>query len=448
MTAAIQSKTRRRSKKDRNPVISSIGPRGCKVTVYDRDRSGMAYVRYAYAGQRHRRALDIYLRNADGQNNPKAHQAINAEQKRILDCILSGKDPFEAGTTTSGSETAWTLDRAFSEFLGPDGPATDLTEQHRRRYLQTQKELLAMFGPGKLATELRHAELQAYANRRRNAIAAGGKTTGARQAEIEVRCVLKVLKWLAYGHGVEGIRVTAHPELLETLQAVQTPKRPRYSDSEAATLARFLNRADPRFTLLLAVQDGQRAGQLLRSRRSELLRERDPELQRDILVLQVPGKRNKDPKEYVLSPAAAAAMTRALSDGHLRDLEKRYADSGADYFLFPGHLDRLPPDGVVPPRDLPPMSREFARDMLLELERIAGVKHVAGRCFHGFRRRIVDVVAENNGTLDEIKAAGNWDTGQMPSDVYRDRHQRLHRVRAAQKMSGRTVADFAASQRG
>ncbi len=62
--------------------------------------------------------------------------------------------------------------------------------------------------------------------------------------------------------------------------------------------------------------------------------------------------------------------------------------------------------------------------MFLDFELAAGVRHVHGRGFHGFRRRAVDVMVKHGATPSQIQAAGNWSSVQIPYEValprYRD----------------------------
>ena len=67
----------------------------------------------------------------------------------------------------------------------------------------------------------------------------------------------------------------------------------------------------------------------------------------------------------------------------------------------------------------------------VELEVLAGVRHVDQRAFHGFRRRAVDILVKSGATRAQIQAAGNWASIQIPMDLYREGVTDLDRREAA-----------------
>jgi hypothetical protein len=210
------------------------------------------------------------------------------------------------------------------------------------------------------------------------------ENNGARQTEIEVRCIQRVLRWLAEARNEPEVHPVSAKDLLKSLKAAQRYHRPRYDNAEAAKLEQAASQADPRVRLEIDMQDAQRAGQLLSCMRSGLTVAADAEgLQ---VELQVPGRGTKPGGSFLLTDQAAAALLTALETGHLRDLEKAFLTGGPDYPLFPGGLGILTPHAVIPVGDYRPLDPSVARKLLRAVEAAAGVRHVSGRGFHGFRR--------------------------------------------------------------
>jgi integrase len=101
----------------------------------------------------------------------------------------------------------------------------------------------------------------------------------------------------------------------------------------------------------------------------------------------------------------------------LRDLEVEYEAHGADYPIFPGgrglNAGKVAPIGV---KDS--LNRRTALGWFADLEKRAGIQHVAKRAFHAFRRRAVDVLVKLGATPAQIQAAGGWTSSQIPMEIY------------------------------
>jgi integrase len=270
------------------------------------------------------------------------------------------------------------------------------------------------------------------------------ENNGARQTEIEVRCIQRVLRWLAEARNEPEVHPVSAKDLLKSLKAAQRYHRPRYDNAEAAKLEQAASQADPRVRLEIDMQDAQRAGQLLSCMRSGLTVAADAEgLQ---VELQVPGRGTKPGGSFLLTDQAAAALLTALETGHLRDLEKAFLTGGPDYPLFPGGLGILTPHAVIPVGDYRPLDPSVARKLLRAVEAAAGVRHVSGRGFHGFRRRAVDLLDEEGADPGAIEAAGQWKGSQIPIDIYRARERKAARMRGAKLLSSAKARAARAAQ--
>ena len=403
-----------------------IGPKGCSVTAREREGTGKAYLHWTKSGKVRKKSLDVNLYNSHGQLDPEAQAKVNAEQRRVLDCLLAGTDPYPVKATMPASgpgqkRSGLTLDEAFSRYRDPYGPVAAVGREQQQRYRRVHQSVLILFGSAKLASDVTKANLQSYASWRQEAICAASKdpsVTGARQAEIEVSCIASVLQWLADSYGATDVRPISAEAIKETLRSAQEPARPRFTDDEVPRIEQALDGADPRLVLLITIQHAQRAGQVLRLKRSRVRLERGVAGNVTGVELDVLGKGKKEAEPYYLTPEAVLTMVAALESGYLRDLEAEYKATGADFPIFPGGIGRLEPGEAAPVGVEAFLNRRTALAWFIALETKAGVKHIRKRAFHGFRRRAVDVLLKNGATPAQIQAAGGWASIQIPMEIY------------------------------
>lgn len=112
-------------------------------------------------------------------------------------------------------------------------------------------------------------------------------------------------------------------------------------------------------TLLLTIQGAQRAGQLLRCRRSQLIFS-DLETPTMRAVLQVPGRRTKRGGRYRLTGSATTYLAYVLREGYLQALEGAYRARGETTTCsqamsvasspVPSFPPARPPRGIAPSR--------------------------------------------------------------------------------------------------
>ncbi len=278
---------------------------------------------------------------------------------------------------------------------------------------------------------------------------------GLRQATIEIRCVLAMLRWLSDEYEVLNVPTFSRPRFLARANKKgPAPRQERFTDEEVTKIERRLPDADPRLRLLLTIQNAQRVGQLLRASRSGLEVERDAQGEVVSVSVLVPGQRNKPAGPYYLTPEGMRALIEALERGYLRELDARFRKDGTDFPLFPGlergqrfvggkgvgTSRRLAPDGIVPVGTYGTLDKDTANGLFLDLEHEAGVTHRFLRGFHGFRRRVVDILVEAGATPQEIQAAGSWTSLRTPLEVYRRKLNDADRRRSAPLLSSRTIS--------
>ena len=404
-----------------------IGPKGSSVTAREREGTGKAYLHWTQNGKARKKSLDVNLYNSHGQLDPEAQQAVNAGQRRVLDCLLAGTDPHPlaaapAAPVAGKKLSGLTLNEAFALYCDTHGPVSEVSREQQKRYRRVHQAVLTLFGVTMLAKDLTLAELQRYSSWRRTAIRESSKdasVTGARQAEIEVSCIASVLRWLADSYGAPDVRPISARAIKKALRSLQEPARPRYADEEASAIEQALDGADPRLVLLVTIQHAQRAGQVLRMQRSRVSIDRDAAGNVTRVALDVLGKGNKGAGLYYLTPEAALTMVAALETGYLRDLEAEYQAAGIDFPIFPGGIGRLELGEAAPLGVTACLNRRTALAWFRAVEAKAGVKHIRKRAFHGFRRRALDVLLKNGATPAQLQAAGCWATIQIPMEIYR-----------------------------
>ena len=440
----------------------------------------------------------------------EVQKTLNELQKRASELLQQGQNPRQHDLSRKAPARELTLAAAFDIYLGDEGPGEDWSKLHRQRNALVRDRVIGILGPN---TEIRtlslrglrrvfllrrrqiQAESRVAAARRAKADAAALKKReevgrldqkkgyhrreadqrmpkrkvqhvalrqsgaahvqdGLRQATIEIRCVLAMLRWLADEYEVPNAPTFSRPRFLARANKKgPAPRQERFTDEEVAKIERRLPDADPRLRLLLTIQNAQRVGQLLRAWRSGLEVERDAQGEVASVSVLVPGQRNKPAGPYYLTPEGMRALIEVLERGYLRELDARFRKDGTDFPLFPGlergqrfvggkgvgTSRRLAPDGIVPVGTYGTLDKDTANSMFLDLEHEARVTHRYLRGFHGFRRRAVDILVEAGATPQEIQAAGSWTSLRTPLEVYRRKLNDADRRRSAALLAGRTL---------
>lgn len=227
--------------------------------------------------------------------------------------------------------------------------------------------------------------------------------------------------------------------------------RPRHSPDEMRRLFASLHdpRIDPRFGLAFDLGGEQRVGQVLRCLRSDLdltivaLDAITTSPAGKLGVLHVTGDGKKLASPIMLTASQRAAVDGALA-GYLSHYENAYrAGEISDYPLFPAGRTKEGRSKLVP--NPKPLSRDAARKMFMELEEVAGVVHVPGRCWYGVRRVATDL-AEDVTTDERVL---NSITGHKDSATRRlyQESERMEILRGAaetrEKVRRGTVAESA-----
>lgn len=162
---------------------------------------------------------------------------------------------------------------------------------------------------------------------------------------------------------------------------------PAFSPEEAAAIYRVAPDGDPRIWLAIEIALELRLGQVIRVMRSDLDLDRG-----EFGTLVVRGRRKKRGTTILLDREGRRVIDKLMATGYLQPLEAAFRDGRiTDYPIFPGgHIGY----GFDPARHLKPLTKSGARGMFLKVEERAGVKHMRGRAWYGFRRFAADRAEE------------------------------------------------------
>jgi hypothetical protein len=223
--------------------------------------------------------------------------------------------------------------------------------------------------------------------------------------------------WRGQVKEITGVAPTADP----------VPSRPRHTLEEMRKIIATAPEVDPRFGLLMQLAAEYRAGQAVRSKRSQL----DLAAQ----TFTIHGRGKKLGAVIDLTPAQLAYVERVLREGYLADLERAYQKKGTDYYLFPaGKLTgrktseaRLGP-GIDHTK---PLGRKWIANNFHEAERRCEITPMKGRAQYGVRRQNVDAINALGISPLGKQAAGGWSSTDVPDAIYAESTNKVGREEAA-----------------
>jgi hypothetical protein len=127
----------------------------------------------------------------------------------------------------------------------------DAVAQAKREALLAKREAARAAGlkPGRKKAPEDRMPTRKLRHAGRENLADQPHVTGKRQAEIETKCLVALLNWLAVEYEVPGVRTFHRLPFLKRLKQSQEPHQPRFDDAETARLESKLHLADPRLWL-------------------------------------------------------------------------------------------------------------------------------------------------------------------------------------------------------
>jgi hypothetical protein len=231
-------------------------------------------------------------------------------------------------------------------------------------------------------------------------------------------------------------------------RAAAPPAKPRHTRYDVEKLFATLERADPRLALAATIGAELRLGQVLRTRRSDVLPSPDGRFR--IGAVRVHGRGKKLGELVILTMEERHALQRALCSGYLADLEVAHQRGEIkDFNLFPGHYLRRVHDrkgrGVMRSRvenaDAP-VGKTALQKWWRTLEAAAGVEHQKGRGAYGLRRLQSDRAEDVEDDARVLNILGAWKRTST-----REGYQQEERVELREK-AARTRRKIRPSPRG
>lgn len=308
-------------------------------------------------------------------------------------------------------------------------------EKDTRRHL---KIVLDFLGDGPV-NELRHGHYKALWRQLAQEYVDNGRY-GPRAAEMILTTLATLVRWLADEERIPP-NVGLPPEKWLKLMRqdwearvgapIPEPKKLRYTVEEQQALWSVLHLADPRMGLLVEIGAERRLGQVARAMRSDIAKHGS----RHIGAITIHGKGKKRGGYIVFTEQQRAWVRHALFEGHLRDVERAYrAGALRDYFLAPGMF--LKADRVQLKNALRPASFRALRTWWMDLEKLAGVEHIEGRCWYGLRRLAADTSEDIEKDARVLRYEGGW-TEDTTRIGYQERERMLIAERAAAMRAAR-----------
>jgi hypothetical protein len=416
-----------------------------RVVVYeDTARRGMLTLRWWAPDARtgtnrwHKRTLGRVIererRGGDITEECRAF-AVSAAQKKSLE--LAGLLP-----STAGVKAPVTLGRTEAMITDPDTGKYPHDSSYRREVVTAIRYACAVWGADKRWSDVSKPDWTMLMRRRlgqllRNKEEDRRSRSGLRGTEVTLTRLHTVVTWLrendhiaetdarwpgeSTGDWKDGILEYWRGVTKET-RAPQ-PFRPRHTHEDVIRILRATSEwYDRRFELLMWLGMELRLGQVVRSRRSDMLLTDNGEWR---LVIHGSGKKGGTTVE--LTAGQVAVWLRVTGEGgYLEDQETAYsAGRIADYLLFPaGHMKHDGSMGRNVNRSVH-VSRDWARENFVRIESIAKVPHIDGRSTYGVRRQGRDVADELGLTRSGVENFGAWSPGsKVPDEVYRNRENR------------------------
>jgi integrase len=308
-----------------------------------------------------------------------------------------------------------------------------------------------ILGKNTLWTELSHSDLKQLGRTLANEAvrkADGQKVLGVRSAESTIDALLSVAAWLREESMLPATTLLPMPKWRKKLKAewaaitktTVRPVRHRNTPEEMRALFKHVQHpdVDARFSLAFQIGGEQRIGQVIRCVRSDLELGSLEDSRLSIGpgrfgILRVPSAGNKTTSPVMLNEADRKAIDAALV-GYLSLYEDAYRNGRIhDFPLFPsGRLKKGKAKVSERPTSL---TRDAARKMFQQLEKIAGVEHVPGRGWYGTRRTATDLAEDLESDQRVLNALSGHRDSRTRQTIYQDENRPEVLARAAQARS-------------
>lgn len=391
----------------------TVGEVPFQLTAYERPEKGMVVYARVWDGARYteRKKLCDAIRDERGRIIPDREIEAQQAAVRRQAALAAGVDPVES------SSGPLTLEAGFRKRLHPAEGEWPTRTPHVQAVERAAVIVKRILGKGLIWSDIRHAHYRKVWRE----LAREHKRTGEggyRWTEVVLSALQSTSRWLQQEGLIEPGDAQPAPRWHQAMRRewgeivgapVSEPEKPRYTAAQSRRLWEALPKADPRLRLGMEIGAELRLGQVIRSRRSDVLR--SPDSSEELYAVRVHGKGKKLGETVVLTPESRAVLVEALTTGYLANLERDYqAGKIEDYPLFPGHRLATDGDGVLrsPATRTRHLERTGLYRMWYELEEIAGIKHQEGMSWYGMRRLQSDLAEDVESDARVLNKLGAW----------------------------------------
>jgi integrase len=424
---------------------TTVGERGCTVWVGERTLGGNVSVRFRLPGSSRQKTetLGFSVRDVKGRIRKREKRKAKEAAEYCSSELAQGRIPEVPRTRSSPVKAVpHTLGEGVDEYLDIGSGAFATATRHYQDRKRSADDLLSILGRNRPLSEIRpKTDEEVW----RHFLKRATRWELHRKAERAVDTLFTIMRWLyaEYPQDIEPVlprsqwRDGLTRDWTTKFGPKDDPDELRHTEEEAEKLMSNLDHADPRLALLLMVGIELREGQVARSKRTAL----DMDARGDGWhgKLTVHGAGKKFGEIVLFTPEIRAAFQKALTTGHLRELEAAFqAGEIDDYWLWQNGKMRgsKHPDGPwIPlarhfsnpgPRDIATLVPAFH-----DFERAVGVTPVENRGFYGLRRLTTDLAADitsDDRALDRL--TGHRDPATR-TKVYQNRMRQKDRENAA-----------------
>jgi hypothetical protein len=408
------------------------------LTAYEREERGLAiYTRVLVRGKyRGKQRLCDPIRDADGRIIPEREaEAIQLAVDRQKRRAAGLSDPKRDGPLTLAAGARRMLHELEGKYAGNTTRKRDV-----ERHLDVAIDILD--GEETLVTQLRHGHYRKLWRALAHAHAKDPKKYGPEAAVKIVGALRTMVAWLQEEELIEAGTCLPSPTWKSSMREewvqitskpIAPPRKERYTGREQTKLWFAMPAADPRVLAAVEIGAELRLGQVLRSRRSDVL----PFGGFAIGRVRVHGAGRKAGSEPILTMQARHALTRAMTSGYLAELEAAYRRGEIDdYYLLPGGKLRTVKDrrGRKARRAAVrnagrPWGRTALRRAWWKLEELAGVEHRRWRKWYGLRRIGSDTGEDVESDERVLNDLGGW-----TDSATRRKYQEKGRTDVAEKV--------------
>jgi integrase len=345
----------------------SLGQRGCRVVLFEREPGGPLYREVYLSGKRVATKKSLSHRD---------RERAEADGYRLLASLKAREDALKGERLT--------LQTLFDIYVGSPsfGAKKEMTQRGDRAKLRLVMDFL---GADREVRSLSESDVERYKQARMRGEHGTRASVGATTTRSELVALRTMLNWATRQRSALGKPLLEYNPLRGMrLPVEKNPRRPVETYDRFLGLMEVAGEVDWRLpaVLSLAESTGQRISSILRIKRGDIDLERQPH---GWIRFRAENQKTGVEHSLPLTPECAALLTR-----HLRQVPDH-----PDAWLFPG--ERTPEHPVDGSKMSKLLRKAYAR---------AGLKTLRGGLWHPWRRKWA--TERKHLPLKDVAKAGGW----------------------------------------